>query len=172
MTIVRLSLLTLLLSLSVLISGGAHAAEPELLGNFGKWQAWKMDDTGGPVCYMLASPDKDSGAYKSRGKIYALITHRPGEGSKNVFSYIAGYTYKSGSGVKLQIGDKTFPLFTHEDTAWAQDATFDNAIAEAIRKGSSMVVTGTSSRGTLTTDTFSLKGSGGAHDAINSACGL
>lgn len=150
----------------------AQAAEPRAVGTFGKWQAWVLEDESGKVCYMLASPEKHSGAYKARGDIYALITHRPGEGSKNVFSYIAGYDYQPGSGVNIKIGEKTFPLFTHKDTAWAQDATFDNAITEAIRKGSTMVVTGTSARGTLTTDNFSLKGSGGAHDAISRECGI
>lgn len=150
----------------------AYAADPRLVETFGKWQAWVLEDESGKVCYMLSTPDKHNGAYKARGDIYALITHRPGEGSKNVFSYIAGYDYQPGSGVNLKIGDKTFPLFTHKDTAWAQDATFDNAIAEAVRKGSTMVITGTSARGTLTTDTFTLKGSGGAHDMINKECGI
>ena len=43
---------------------------------------------------------------------------------------------------------------------------------DAIRKGSKVVVKGTSSRGTLTTDTFSLKGSGNAHDAITKECNM
>lgn len=149
-----------------------QAAEPASIGVFGKWEAWQLDEPSGKVCYMLARPDKDSGAYKTRGNIYVLITHRPAEGTKNVFSYIAGYEYKAKSAANIKIGDKKFSLFTQGETAWAADADTDNALAEAIRKGSTMVVTGTSSRGTVTTDTFSLKGSGGAHDAIGKACGI
>lgn len=150
----------------------AQAADPRLLGKFSNWEAWELDDTGGKVCYMLSAPTKDSGAYKARGDIYALVTHRPAEGTRNVFSYIAGYEYQAKSAATVKIGDNKFSLFTQSDTAWAPDANTDNAIAEAIRKGSNMVVTGTSSRGTATTDTFSLKGSGDAHEAINKACGI
>jgi hypothetical protein len=35
-----------------------------------------------------------------------------------------------------------------------------------------MTVKGMSKRGTLTTDTFSLKGSGEAYDAVSKECGL
>ncbi len=150
----------------------AHAAETRLLGEFGAWQSWEMEEEGGKVCYMLAEPTKDQGAYKVRGKIYAVITHRPAEGTKNVFSYNAGYDYQPKSEALLKIGEKKFGLFTQGETAWAPDANTDNMIAESLRKGSSLVVTGTSSRGTATTDTFSLKGSGAAHDAINRACGV
>ena len=41
-----------------------------------------------------------------------------------------------------------------------------------MKKGNRMVVKGTSSRGTLTTDTFSLKGFTKAYGAIGKACGL
>lgn len=168
------NLMISVVSLTLILAGAApaQAAEPTLIGQFGKWKAWELQDEGGKVCYMLAEPEKHQGAYRSRDDIYALITHRPAEGSKNVFSYIAGYEYKAKSEAVLKLGDKKFNLFTQSETAWAPDANTDNLIADAIRKGSNMVVTGTSARGTATTDTFSLKGSGDAHDAINKACGL
>lgn len=160
------------LSVFSLSMASAHAAEPRSLGTFSTWEAWELDDEGGKVCYMLSPPTKHAGAYKSRGDIYALVTHRPAEGTKNVFSYIAGYEYQAKSEAKLKVGDTTFALFTQGETAWAPDANTDNAIAEAIHKGSSMVMTGTSGRGTATTDTFSLKGSGEAHKLIDKACGF
>ncbi len=41
---------------------------------------------------MAGKPDTQDGAKgKSRGDVYALITHRPAEHSRNVFSYVAGY---------------------------------------------------------------------------------
>lgn len=160
------------MAVMVVLTGSAWAAAPRALGTFNTWEAWELEDEGGKVCYMLSAPTKDSGAYKSRGDIYALVTHRPAEGTKNVFSYIAGYEYQAKSEASLKIGDKTFGLFTQGETAWAPDANTDNAITEAIRKGSNMVMSGTSSRGTATTDMFSLKGSGDAHEAINKACGI
>ena len=150
----------------------AVAEEPRLLGTYGKWSAYVFMEAGNKVCYMASQPEKAEGNYTRRGEIFALITHRPAEGSKNVFSYITGYPYKSGSDATIKIGNERFTLFTQDETAWAPDAAADNKIANAIRKGSNMVVKGTSVRGTLTTDTFGLAGSAAAHDAISKECGV
>lgn len=166
------AILVLLGGLFLLSAGVAHAAEPQLIATHGKWSAYTYtDEAGNKVCYMAAEPDKHEGNYKSRGAIFALVTNRPAEGTKNVFSYIAGYPYKDRSDVTARIGESSFTLFTQEDTAWAPDAATDEKITEALRKGSRMVVVGTSARGTRTTDTFSLSGSGAAHDAITRECG-
>lgn len=165
-----LSLLSLLVVLS--FATPAHASEPQLIGEFDKWTAYVFEENGGKVCYMAAKPDEAVGKYSKRGDVVALITHRPGEGTKNVFSYMAGYGYKKGSDVDLNIDGKKYSLFTQNDMAWAADAAADNSITSAIQKGSRMVVKGVSSRGTETKDTFSLKGSTKAYEEITKACGL
>jgi len=151
-------------------SSFAQASEPTKIGDYGDWSAYSFLENGKKVCYMVSSPKTDEGDYTRRGDIYTLITHRPSEGTRNVFSYIAGYPYKSESDVTVTIDARKFQLFTYEETAWAPDSSTDNALVNAIRKGSKMVVKGQSKRGTLTTDTYSLKGSSAAHDAIGSAC--
>jgi len=148
------------------------AGEPREIGQFGDWSAYTFTEEGSKVCYMASQPKKDEGNYTRRGDIFALITHRPADGSKNVFSYIAGYPYKGGSDATVSIDSNKFTLFTQDDTAWAPDATTDGKLANAIRKGSKMKIKGTSSRGTMTTDTFGLSGSSAAHDAITKECGL
>lgn len=154
-----------------LFAAQANASEPKLIATHGVWSAYVFEENGNKVCYMASKPKKAEGNYSKRGDIFALITHRPGEKSKNVFSYITGYTYKTNSEVTIMVDSQRFTLFTHKGMAWTDTAEMDNKLATAIRKGSKMVVKGTSSRGTLTTDTFSLSGSGSAHKAINKACG-
>jgi hypothetical protein len=155
----------------ILLSGApALAAAPKLLATNGSWETYVVDEGGAKVCYMASEPSEDKGDYTRRGRIIALITNRPAEGTRNVFSYIAGYPYKPGSDATLKIGDKTFTLFTQDDTAWAPDAAIDDKITEAMRGGTTMVVRGVSSRGTATVDTFNLKGSGAAHDAMTKEC--
>ena len=150
----------------------AQASEPKLLTSSGEWSGYTFEENGNLVCYMASTPKKAEGDYSKRGEIFALITHRPAEDTKNVFSYITGYSYKPGSEVELRIDSKKFTLFTQDDTAWAPDAETDDEIAEAVKKGLTMVVNGTSSRGTKTTDTFSLKGSTAVHNAISKECGI
>lgn len=153
-------------------SFGAQAQAPNLIGNFGDWAAYSFEEGGSKVCYMVTQPKKAEGNYSKRGDIFALVTHRPAQNTKNVFSYITGYDYKKDSNATVTIDSRNYKLFTQNDMAWTESQKDDNDLAEAIRKGSKMVVKGSSSRGTLTTDTISLKGSGDAHDAINKACGV
>jgi len=163
---------TLLSALLSTIAFAAFADEPKVLSVHNDWTAYTFKEGAGTVCYMASQPKKSEGSYKKRDDVFALITHRPAENTKNVFSYIAGYDYKPGSDVTLTIDNQSFKLFTHKDMAWAKDADTDNKIAAALRKGSKMSVKGTSARGTDTTDNFSLKGTGGASDAINKACNV
>jgi hypothetical protein len=169
----RIIILSGLLGVMVsLAAPSANAADPKELGTFGKWSAYVFTEDGNKVCYMASEPDKHEGNYTRRDKIYALVTHRPAEGTKNVFSYITGYPYKAGSDATVKVGSRTYTLFTQDETAWAPDAATDNQVIESIRKGSTMVVRGVSKRGTQTTDTFSLSGSAAAHDAISRECGI
>lgn len=154
------------------IAGAVQASEPRLLGEYGDWKAYVFMETNNKVCYMVSQPKKNEGNYSKRGDIFALITHRPAENSRNVFSYIAGYAYQAGSEVIVKVNNQTFKLFTQDDSAWAPDQNTDNKLADAIKRGNALVVQGTSSRGTLTTDTYGLKGSSSAHKAISDECGV
>lgn len=153
-------------------ASGAHASEQKEIGTFGAWTAYVFEENGANVCYMAARPAKSEGKYAKRGDVVAMITHRPAEGTKNVFSYMAGYGYKKGGDVDLSVDGKKFILFTQNDMAWAADAGADSNIIEALKRGARMTVKGISARGTVTTDTFSLKGSTKAFEEISKACGV
>ena len=149
----------------------AHAAAPQMIGEYDDWVAYYYRDSAGPVCYMASTPKKDEGKYAKRGDIYAVITHRPNEKSFDVLNINAGYNYKPGSKVIIKIGTKTFDrLFTNEDKAWAVNEKVDKEIVAEMKRGSRMVVHGTSSRGTQTKDTYSLAGFSSAYRAITNKC--
>lgn len=146
-------------------------AEPHLIGTFKDWSAFTYMEKGAKVCYMASRPRK-SDKFKGRGEVYLLVTQRPAEKSLNVVSYVAGYAFKPGSDVTVDIGKDSFHLFTDGDTAWARDAATDKAIVDAIAKGNSLVAKGTTKAGSATTDDFGLDGSSAAYGAINKACGV
>ncbi len=142
------------------------------MDNFGDWSAFADGEGKTRLCYMASAPTKAEGDYTKRGEMYALVTHRTADGSVGVVSIEAGYTYKTDSEVMVTIGDSTFSLFTDKGQAWARDRATDKALVDAMRAGATMVVKGTSSRGTLTTDTYSLNGFTAAYRAISKACGV
>ena len=165
------------ISLTALLGAAAvvaplHAQGIERVGVFGDWSAFRFKEDGNPACYMSSEPTKAAGNYSKRGEVYAIVTHRPAEKRIGEVSIVAGYSYKKESAVEVTIGKQGFELFTQDDGAWAPDGASDKKLVQAMRKGNKMVVKGTSSRGTLTTDTYSLKGFTKAYRAIGKACGL
>lgn len=145
---------------------------PTAIGSYNSWNGYSYMDGSKKVCFMATKPTKTLPAGATRGDIYAMITHRPAENSTGVVSIVTGYTYKNNSDVQVTIGNQRFSLFTDGDTAWARDDATDRALVAAIKAGSNMTVVGTSTRGTKTTDTYSLAGSSAAYQAISQQCGL
>lgn len=159
-------------SILVVSATAASAADPRLLGTFKDWNAFAFEESGHKVCYISSQPKKKEPAAAKRGDIYVLVTHRPAEKTLDVVSFIIGYPFKKDADTTVDIAGKSFKLFTDGETAWARDAETDKAITAALRdaKGKPMVVKGTSTRGTRTTDTYSTDGVADAYAAINKAC--
>jgi hypothetical protein len=155
------------------LSGTAWAETYETyIGAFGDWNAFHDGAGAAKVCYMESLPKKSEGNYTARGKTYVMVTHQPANQVVGQVYVTAGYTYKPSSEAEVLIGETRYPLFTHRDTpdtAWAFD---DRALRQAMIKGRTMVIMGTSSRGTLTTDIYSLSGVQAAYRAISQECGL
>ena len=154
-----------------LIALPAAAQQPKTIGTFDSWEALSFDEGGSLVCYASSEPVRAEGDYAKRGKVYALVTHRPAKKSLGVVTIIAGYAYEAGGDVTAAIGERTFTLFASGEAAWADDAT-DPKLVAAMKGGREMVVRGVSSRGTETTDTYSLAGFSRAYAAIGEACGV
>ena len=153
-----------------LAAGDALGAQKRL-GTFGAWDGYAFTEKKSTVCYLHAVPRTAKGKYAKRGDTFVQVTHRPPQ-AKGEVGITAGYTYKKESAVEVEIDGRKFELFTENDTAWSRDAKGDAALVKAMRAGRTMVVHGTSSRGTLTTDTYSLGGFTAGYAAISKACGM
>ena len=147
-------------------------ASAKRIASFKDWSAHSEGKGKASTCWIYSEPVKDEGKYKKRGRIYFLVTHRPGEKTFNQVQFTAGYTFKKDSAVWVVIGGKKFKLFTNGDTAWARSTQVEKDLVTAMRGGVRMIVTGQSSRGTKTKDTYSLSGVSSAHKAISRACAV
>ncbi len=159
-------------ALAVASSLPAAAQTVQRVGDFTDWSAFQAEENDQPVCFIVSRPKKDEGNYTRRGDIYAMVAQRPDERRLDEATFIAGYTFREGSSVTVTVGDRQFTLFTQDDGAWALDDQGNQALVQAMINGIEMVVEGTSSRGTATRDTYSLRGFTAAHRASREACGL
>lgn len=150
------------------------ASEPGInrLGGAQGWDAYAETVKGAKICYLIGKPAKSEPAGAKRSAVFASVTHRPGEKRFNEVSFTSGYLFKEGSDAQLAIDSKKFSLFTDKDGAWTHDSATDKAVVDAMAKGRQAIITGTSARGTVTTDTYSLDGFGKALAEIDKACAV
>ena len=134
------------------------------------WKAYSEGEAKNKACMVVSIPLKHEGDYTKRGDIFAIITHLPGQNKWNEFSIVSGYNYKAGSNPDIQIGDLKLQLFTSGSRAWSFSVRDDLKIINAMKTSLKMKVVGTSSRGTITTDTYSLLGFSKAYQRINQEC--
>jgi hypothetical protein len=140
------------------------------LGQFSRWTAYTYMAGGGKVCYAVTQPTESQPKGVNRDPVYVFITNRPKEGVRHEVSVITGYPYKEGSKTEVKIGSDAFVMFTKDDGAWMQNAAEETRLINAMKAGSDMIVSGTSRRGTVTTDTYSLAGVTAALKKIDSEC--
>jgi hypothetical protein len=163
---------------AALLCPAAMAAEggAVLLGQFKNWAAFSATVNGNKVCYALSRPRATEPRHVRRGKIYFLINDWPGRHAKGEAEVVAGYKYKDDSHVTVAIGGDKYTFFTRNNgddgTAWILSLADGPKLIDAMRKGASAVVTGTSSRGTVTRDTYSLSGFTDALAKIDATCGM
>jgi Invasion associated locus B (IalB) protein len=161
--------LLLAIAVGVSVATTAVAAE-KTLGTFKAWSALSFDEDKKTVCMMWSQPEKAEGKYKKRGEIFVFVTHRPSDREMNKVSFETGYTFKESSEVQVTIDGRAYTLYTDGSTAWSYGTKDDTRMVKAMRAGRTMIVEGTSGRGTRTRDTYSLIGFTAAHNAINKAC--
>ena len=164
--------LTLVLVLGTGAGALAQGDQPTLLGQYADWGAYTATPAGKKVCFVLAKPksSKTEPAGRKRDQPYLFISTRPAENVHNEVSLIVGYPFKPSSDATAEIGTAKFEMYTQNDGAWIKNVAEEARMVEAMRKGSDLTIKGTSGRGTLSTDQFSLKGLTEALNRADQAC--
>ncbi|MEI9994059.1 MAG: hypothetical protein WDM91_05665 [Rhizomicrobium sp.] len=147
-----------------------------LLGATKDWQAFTSGSGSDKICYAMAKPRSTEPRKIKRDPIYFIITDWPGRKTKSEPEAVPGYQYKDGATVTAQVGSDRFEFFTQNDggsgAAWIRKRADEVRFVEALKRGQELIVTGSSKRGTLTRDTYSLAGLSESLDRIHTACGL
>jgi invasion protein IalB len=175
-----------LLIVAALVPFSAALAQPKqaaanpgsqatLLGQFADWNAYTATPGGHKVCFALSKPTSSSEIPPNRRSaanvVYMFISTRPADKVKDEVSMlITGYEFKADSEATVAIGGSNFAMYTQNDGAWVKNAAEEAQLVEAMRKGADAVVKAVTSKGTKTTDTFSLKGISQALDRVAQEC--
>ena len=153
-------ILTLTTTFLIIISKQGFSLEK------GKWNFVKDNDW----CYIGSLPiNSDLPETKQRGDNYILVYKIIGS-DESIIQVEAGYKYNLEKNINVKIDNTTFNFYSTEDsseTAWTND---DSKVIYAMKKGLDLTLTGESSRGTVTNDTYTLKGFTAAINKLNNNC--
>jgi len=148
----------------------AMPAQAVQIGVFQKWTAHTVDSAQGKVCYIVSVPTRKQPSNVNRDDVFFYITTWAGQTGIAEPSVVTGYPYQADSTTTVAIGPLDTKMFTKDDSAWVVDRASEQKLVAAMRAGSTMIVTGTSRRGTVTTDTYSLAGVTAGLKAVIKAC--
>jgi hypothetical protein len=148
----------------------AAAQTPTRLSTHRDWTVYEVNNDTGKLCYIASEPSAQEGNYRRRDNPAVLVARLPGSPPSEQVSVQPGYTYRSGSTVDVKIEGTTFELFTQGEHAWTQTDAEDRSLIDAMRRGVTMTVRGTSTRDTFSLDTYSLNGFTAAFEAMRNAC--
>ena len=132
----------------------------------GKWGFVKTDE----YCYIGSQAiQTDLPSNKKRGDFYILVYKNIGA-PETIIQIEAGYDYKIGQDILVEIDKGKYVFYTTKDLPSAAWTDNDNNVVFAMKKGLEMIVTGESSRGTTTKDTYTLKGFTAAFNKLKEDC--
>lgn len=155
--------LSIAVALVLPLSVGAQ--QIEMVDSSTNWSVYVTDSP--KECFIISKPissvARREGAAVSvrRSDIRFYISIIPGENVISEPSFLAGYPLKQDVPVEFRVKDVTMQLYPNGDIdpeyAWPRPED-DAKLIDAMRDGSEAIVVGHSTRGTETTDTFSLIG--------------
>ncbi len=132
----------------------------------GSWSFVKTDE----YCYIGSLPvESDLSPDKKRGQHYILVYKNIGN-PDTIVQIEAGYDYKLETEIIVNIDKGTYTFYTTKDipgAAWTEE---DSKVIFAMKKGLKLVVTGESSRGTITNDTYTLNGFTASYNKLIDDC--
>ncbi len=138
---------------------------------------WSVFEASDPTqCWSVSAPKETVNSRDGRvvavrrGDILLFVSYIPSAGVSGQVSFTGGYPFRDGSTVTLDIGGTKFELFTQGEMAWSASDADDAKIVTALKRGAEAVLTGVSSRGTQTEDTFSLFGFTAAVEEAEKRC--
>jgi invasion protein IalB len=178
-------------------SGKKEDAKPALVATFGDWNVFVGQSGKGRICYTLAQPKTREPDSLKRDPGYAFISDRPAEGVRNEVSFIMGFDVASGADAEAKtdktdekpkknakaspkakaipaplavVGDQDFDLLPKGGNLWVKNAARESALIAEMKKGVTLQIKASSSKGNPSLDTYSLSGFSQAMDRLQKEC--
>jgi len=158
-----MGVLRFLVIYSILVLSSHHNIYANV-ANIGSNYDWHVYKTADGTKYMISYPKKEDGNFKKRARPYIMVASYQDQVVE--VTIYSGYHYKQKSkvDVSIKVGNggtestKKFHMYVNKDMAWNEASKSDLDMIDAMRSGNSVTVYGISTKGTFSSDTYSLHG--------------
>ncbi|MEN8708853.1 MAG: invasion associated locus B family protein [Paracoccaceae bacterium] len=157
-----------------MLGGSAYAQQVTKVAEHEKWGVYVNENP--RYCYAASRPEETvnrrGGRVVSvtRGEILMYVTYRPDQEVKGQVTFTGGYPFDRNRSIKLDIDGAEHTMYPSGEWAWFEPGKDADMVAQ-LKKGGKATVVGTSTRGTETTDKFSLIGFTAAVEDAAKRCG-
>ena len=170
----------------VIFAGSVSAQGVTRINQHKDWDSFKASGLGDGYadCWIAADPSATVNTKAgevvqvNRDDILLQVAFRKGSPNPEI-AFTGGYYYNDGATVAVVVDGSSYTFMTKNAPnasgqsigwAWPRDPSDEAKIVGAMKRGAEAVVTGRSSRGTTTKDTFSLLGFTAALADAQRAC--
>jgi hypothetical protein len=134
------------------------------------WTVFVYEGTEGRVCFAAAAPSDMQPKTVKRTPVIFYITSWQKDGVHNEVSVKQGYSMKANAAATVALAGQSFVLTAEDDKIFVKEAESERKLLTAMAGGGEMIVKATSSKGTATTDHYSLDGITEAVQKIQEIC--
>ncbi len=146
------------------------AQAAKLVEKSGDWSMFVHDAAQKKICFIASQPASSAPGDAKREQAFFYVSAWPKDGVKSEISVLLGYPIRKGSEVVVKVANATFKLFAQADKAFIADPQDELKLIDAMKRGSSMEVTGAAEAGFETTDKYSLSGITAAIKNLDTKC--
>ncbi|MEM6851481.1 MAG: invasion associated locus B family protein [Pseudomonadota bacterium] len=158
------------LAAAALCADAAAAATPKAIATYRDWNVFQLEEGGDTICFAVTEPQDSSPKSVRHGDVFFLVSTWKSGAASNQPSFMAGYDLKERSKPAARVGSDKFEMYTSKNEAFVEEPADEARLINSMRRGSTMRVSATSSRGTATSYEISLLGVSAALDRAAEAC--
>tara|TARA_X000000368_G_C22764630_1_gene594378 strand:+ start:98 stop:604 length:507 start_codon:yes stop_codon:yes gene_type:complete len=140
------------------------------LGKFKDWESFVLLQEGNKICFAQSVPVIRAPKKLKRDGSRLFVSFRPSEKIKNEISVTNGYEFKFKSTVAAKTGKRSYDLFSKGRFAWVADNEEETKLISTMKKASRLMIVGNSTKGTQTTDHYSMMGFTKAYNKAKKSC--
>ena len=162
---------------AVLALAGAAAQAQDAGPEEAPDSAWTVYEAADPRECIAVTEPTDAQFFRDGVPVDAVtdppqlsLLFRPSQEVAGQVSYFGGFPFAGGSTIEVDLGETTYQLFAEGNWAWPATPADDTRLVEEMKQTGEVVMTSTSSRGTVVEHTFSLQGFGAAAEEAERRC--